>query len=47
MTFTDRTELGRVADRGKANGYKLASPIEGLAASELFLKCGTAKNSIP
>ncbi len=38
MTFTDRTELKRVAERAKANDYKLASLIESLVTSELFLK---------
>ena len=38
MTFSDREELKRVVEESKANGYKLASLIESLAASPLFLK---------
>jgi mono/diheme cytochrome c family protein len=38
ITFSDRTELKRVADQSKADDYKLASLIESLVTSELFLK---------
>jgi mono/diheme cytochrome c family protein len=37
-TFSDRAELRRVADQSKAGDYKLASLIESLVTSELFLK---------
>ena len=37
-TFTDRAELKLVAGQSKANDYKLASLIESLVTSELFLK---------
>ena len=47
MTFPDRAEPGWVADRGKVNGFKLASLIEDLVGSVLFLKHQTAKDSIP
>ena len=35
-TFADRAELGRVAERSKADGYKLAALVEGFVASDLF-----------
>ncbi|MBN8417873.1 MAG: DUF1592 domain-containing protein [Verrucomicrobia bacterium] len=38
MTFSDREELKRIAESSKAGGYKLASLIESLVASPLFLK---------
>ena len=38
MTFSDREELKRIAEASKADGYKLASLIESLVASPLFLK---------
>lgn len=38
MTFSDREELKRIADQAKAGGYKLASIIESLVTSPLFLK---------
>jgi mono/diheme cytochrome c family protein len=36
MTFSDRVELNRIVANSKADGYRLASLIEALAASELF-----------
>ncbi len=38
MTFLDREELKRVTDESKAANYKLASLIESLVTSPLFLK---------
>ena len=38
MTFSDREELKRIAESSKADGYKLASLIEFLVTSPLFLK---------
>ena len=38
MTFSDRLELKRVAEKAKADDYKLASLIETLVTSELFVK---------
>ena len=38
MTFSDREELKRIAESSKADGYKLASLIESLVTSPLFLK---------
>ena len=38
MTFSDREELKRIAEASKADGYKLASLIESLVTSPLFLK---------
>ena len=38
MTFSDREELKRIADQAKAGGYKLASIVESLVTSPLFLK---------
>jgi hypothetical protein len=38
MTFSDRTELKRVAEQAKASDYKLASLIDTFVASPLFLK---------
>jgi mono/diheme cytochrome c family protein len=38
MTFADRAELKRIADGAKTNDYQLASLIESLVASEIFLK---------
>jgi hypothetical protein len=38
MTFSDREALKRVAEESKADGYKLASLIESLVTSPLFLK---------
>lgn len=38
ITFTDRADLQRVTDQSKADGYKLASLIETLVASPLFMK---------
>ncbi|WP_395731027.1 DUF1592 domain-containing protein [Prosthecobacter sp.] len=38
MTFSDREELKRITESSKADGYKLASLIESLVTSPLFLK---------
>jgi hypothetical protein len=38
MTFSDRLELKHVAEKAKADDYKLASLIETLVTSELFVK---------
>jgi mono/diheme cytochrome c family protein len=38
MTFSDREELKHVTEQSKAEGYKLASLIEDLVASDLFQK---------
>ena len=38
MTFSDRAELKRIAERSKMDGYRLASLIETLVASDLFQK---------
>ncbi|WP_395744966.1 DUF1592 domain-containing protein [Prosthecobacter sp.] len=38
MTFSDREELKRITEESKANDYKLASLIEALVTSPLFLK---------
>jgi mono/diheme cytochrome c family protein len=38
MNFSDRQELKRIAEQAKANDYKIASLIESLVASDLFLK---------
>lgn len=38
MTYSDRIELKRVAERSKADGYKLESLIELLVTSDLFQK---------
>ncbi len=35
-SFGDRSELKRLAEESKANGYKLGSLVESLASSELF-----------
>src|ERR1051325_6790780 len=37
LTFSDRSELKRIAQQSKSNGYKLASLIESIATSQLFL----------
>jgi hypothetical protein len=36
--FSDREELKRVVAQAKANDYQLASLIEALVTSELFVK---------
>ncbi len=38
MTFSDRAELKQIAEQSKADDYKLASLIESLVTSKLFLK---------
>ena len=38
MTFSDRLELKHVAEKAKADDYQLASLIESLVTSELFVK---------
>ena len=38
MTFTDRTALRSVTARSKSDNYRIASLIESLVTSELFLK---------
>lgn len=38
MTFSDRDELKRIAAQSQASGFKLASLIESLVTSPLFLK---------
>jgi mono/diheme cytochrome c family protein len=38
ITFADRAELKRVAEQAKAHDYKLATLIEALVASEVFVK---------
>ena len=38
MTFSDRAELKRIVEQAKANDYRLASLIESLVTSELFLR---------
>lgn len=38
ITFTDRADLQRVTDQAKADDYKLASLIESLVTSPLFMK---------
>ncbi len=38
MTFSDRIELRKIAEQSKSSDYKLASLIESLASSPLFLK---------
>lgn len=38
MTFSDREELKRIAEQSKATGYQLATLIESLVTSPLFLK---------
>lgn len=38
MTFTDRVELKKVVEESRVNDYKLASLIESLVTSKLFLK---------
>ena len=38
MTFSDRTLLKKVTEQSKADGHRIASLIESLVTSELFLK---------
>ena len=38
MTFSDRVELKCVAEKAKADGYKLQTLIESLVTSDLFQK---------
>lgn len=38
VTFSDREELKRIVEQAKTGGYKVASIIESLLTSPLFLK---------